>query len=279
MCSLYPTTTIYTNTLKKPIDEDQTLSARVLCLHNPGEDLALFRRTIDVLTGHGYEVMFYETPQHLKFSSGNLSHELDYAITLCLEDMRLQNIEKLSLHLMGHFICGANALLYGIQGQHRHRLSTIVGINPLVQPNDDFIKQGSSIKFKWKAKMNPDTLVDLQTDMSLFTKDPAWLAYLREMDYSFTQFTNSQLKAIQDTSQILTTKKTSSKFDVENVLVIQSIEDPLSSIQGTKQFINNTGAKSAFLLEYTKGMNNLFLEREKLFQRLITDLIAWLKEN
>jgi alpha-beta hydrolase superfamily lysophospholipase len=237
----------------------------------------LFRRTIDVLTAHGYEVFYYTYTDSLN-TEILVSHELDDVIELCLDDMKNEQL-SVGLHVMGHFICGARALMYGINGQHRDHVRTIIGINPLVQPNDTFMKLNSSLKSRWKLKMNPNALVNIDTSMELFTKDPSWLAYLEEEKYSFTTFTNLQLKSIQDISHTLTSKKNSRQFSVQNLLIIQSIEDPLSKMSGTQQFINNNGAKSAFLLEYTKGMNNLFLEREKLFQRLITDLIAWLEEN
>lgn len=222
-------------------------------------------------------MMYYETNE-VEFPDGTSKSNqlLDSVIEMCIKDMKMTNT-KCGLHLMGHFICGAQALAYGVNGQHRHHIDTIIGINPLVQPQENFLKM--SLKTKWNAKMNPHAIVDLHTDVSLFTRDPSWLQFLKQEQYSFTKLTNLQLKSIQEVSSILLSKKMSRQFNVRNVIIIQSIEDPLTQLSGTQQFINNNGAKSAYLLEYTKGMNNLFLEREKLFQRLITDLIAWLGEN
>lgn len=259
------------------------IKARVICLHNPGEDILLFRRCIDVLTSYGYEVVYYRTNDNAEThvcTIESIMDEIDTVVSLCHEDIANSPHPQTPIHIMGHFISGAEALLYGIQGSQREKVSTIVGINPLVQPAELLMKQSSSLKLRWRAKMNPNAIVDLGTDLSLFTKDTPWLEFLRSESYSFTKLSNLQLKMIQDISHLLLNKKYTSQFTVANVLIIQSLEDPLTCASATHQFINNVaGAKQAYLLEYTKGMNNLFLEREKLFQRVITDLVSWLKEN
>ncbi|ONH69740.1 Monoglyceride lipase [Cyberlindnera fabianii] len=265
-----------------PIDEDQKFKGRVIILRNPYEDVVMYRRTIDMLAMSGYET-FYYTSWLEKFEEEEMMRkEINRIVRMCVDDLDAQpGLSGLNVHMLGSHYTGAQALLYGIDGSYRYRLKTIIAVNPLVMPTSVFRAKSFGMGLRMKVKMKPKSSSDLLINPELFTADPEWITYLKEKQLRHKQsfYTNLHLQNILSLNADLSNKNKSRKFDMKHLLVVCSNEDALANADATKEFINNTGAQQAFFLEYDHGLSNLFVERERVYHKLITDLVMWLDEN
>lgn len=248
-------------------------------MHNPGEDVRLYYKLINLLGKHGYETFFCQMTNVYK-RSVDIYREMSRMLELCINDIDNQNyIKTHKLHLMGCFIGGSRILNYCIKGRFKHRIKSVISINPLISIRPEFGNLASHATTSLIALMIPRSGSMLPVKYEQLTSNTEWLEYLRSEKYNFTKVTTNYLKEILHIGHILQNRKKYSEFSVHNVLLIHSKKDPISTVKGTEYFANNCPADNIRFLEYEEGLTNLFLESDPIFEKLSNDIITWLTDN
>ena len=265
---------------RQPIDDSQTYKGRVLVMHNPGEDVTLYHRLIDVLGKHGYET-FYCQMTNVYESSLDIYNEMSRMLDLCINDIDSQSyVKSHKLHLIGHFIGGSRILNYCVKGKFKHRIKSVISINPFLSPCPEFASLISQTTTPFLALVLPKSKTSaLPIKYEHLTSDRRWLSYLHSKKFNFSTITANYLYEIQHISHVLQNKRKFNDFAVHNVLLIHSKKDPVSTVKGSEYFAKYCPAENISLLEYETGLNNLFIETDDIFKKLSDDLTTWLNEN
>lgn len=211
----------------------------------------------------------------------DIYREFNRIIELCIQDLDSQKyVKSHKLHLIGHFIAGSRILNYCVKGRFKHRIKSVISLNPFISPRKDFENVLSQTTTSFIALLSPvSQSIGIPIKYEYLTTDQEWLRYMKEKKYNFAKINAKYLKEIHHISHVLRNGRKYRDFSVKNVLLIRSEKDPICKIDGIEYFARNCPAENVELLKYDEGMNNLFLEQELSFNKLFLDLKTWLDKN
>ncbi|KAH3676054.1 hypothetical protein WICMUC_002351 [Wickerhamomyces mucosus] len=261
--------------------EDTPYKGRVILLHNPGEDVALYKRTIERFSLTGYETFFYQMKKHYK-NEDEITREMNRIIKICVDDLdQLKNIPNHKIHLVGNFITGTKALNYTINGRFRYRIKSVVSINPLIDPTSMFNRNSFINKsISLTSKIRPS--VKLKYTNTSITSNQEFLNYLENQNYDLSFMNFNDLKYLNKIiSKISKIKYIQASDKIKNLFIIQSKQNKFIEIENTRIFfdrIQPLPELSRFVI-YEKGKANLFLENDEIFQSLMNDILDWFEYN
>ncbi|CCH45915.1 Serine hydrolase [Wickerhamomyces ciferrii] len=262
-----------------PIDNDQKYKGRVLLLPNPGEDVKLYHKLIDLLGSTGYETLFVPTKEVYKTDT-DIYREINRILELCISDLDSQSyVTTHKLHIIGQFIIASRVIAYGVKGHYKHRIKSVIAINPFLSPKKSFDNLTSQTTTSILSKISSTNTSKFPLKYEHLTSDKHWLDYLKEHDYNFSKIRSNYLKEILHISHVLQLPKKYADFSIKNVLLIQSEQDPVSKLIGLQNFYNNCPSENINILVYPEGKNNLIIETDDIFKQLSCDIISWLAHN
>lgn len=249
-------------------------------MHNPGEDVTLYYGLIGLLAKYGYESFFCQMTNVYSHDT-DIYREFNRIIELCIQDLDTQKyVKSHKLHLIGHFIAGSRILNYCVKGRFKHRIKSIISINPFISPQKGFDSVVSYTTTSFIALMSPvSQSIGIPIRYEHITTNQEWLQYLKEKNYNFAKINAKYLKEIHHISHVLRNGRKYRDFYVKNVLLVRSGQDPISKSDGIEYFAKNCPSENIELLKYEDGANNLFLEQEDVFKKLFVDLKSWLDKN
>jgi len=251
-----------------------------MIVHSPGEDVSLYYRIIDLLSKNGYESFFCQMT-NVYNQNVDIYREINRILEMCIIDLdKQQYIKSHKLHLMGCFIGGSRILNYCVKGRFKHRLKSVIVVNPLIMPTNEFKSSMKHAATSFVATFLPKTQITaFPIKYEHLTNDDKWIEYLKTKNYNFTSVNANYLREILHISHILQNEKKFQAFSVKNVLLVHSMQDPICFSSGIKQFREHCPAENVQGLEYEDGMNNLFIESNFVFEKFGNDLLRWLEEN
>lgn len=203
------------------------------------------------------------------------SKEINRAIKLCIDEMDQENESRINhkIHILGQFLSGSEVLISGIDGYFKHRVKSIISINPL------FISFENSILNWAKSRIHLVEHIEANIDVNFMSNNIENVEFLKKNNISFNKINSFLYRYLQKSIKRLKSPRYLNNFTVKNLLIIHSVENVYKDRKALKNFVENVFIENLEVFELEKGQTELLIEDNEIYSKLLKILLNWLKLN